>query len=216
MEISQILLNLSSLLCAYTIAFVELGIIILLFGLWIILAFPWVADMQQSWVEWHIYKPYQWHVSPLKYIHLWSYLCPFPHQWIENSVIDEADLWDCNHLTTLEKKIDANEGMHLSSMLFSVFQFEPHPSLLASVIKDSGWNLCRYVSYAFTIIVGARLFLFLLQPKAWGCFTTGLISDNFPPASDGQNKLAYNVWYVSALPSWCWCHRRNSTAMSCL
>lgn len=36
-----------------------------------------------------------------------------------------------------------------------------------------------------------------LQPKASRCHTLGLTSDNFPPVSDGQNKLAYNVWYVS-------------------
>lgn len=36
-----------------------------------------------------------------------------------------------------------------------------------------------------------------LQPKASGCHTLGLTSDNFPLVSDGQNKLAYNVWYVS-------------------
>lgn len=75
-------------------------------------------------------------------------------------------------------------------------------------------GLCSNVVYDVQCIM-VIVRLFFLQPKALGCHTTGLISDNFPPVSDGQNKLAYNVWYASAEPSCCWCHMWNSTVMSC-
>lgn len=68
----------------------------------------------------------------------------------------------------------------------------------------------------FAVMSINRLWYVMCKPKAFGCHTREQTSDNFPPARDGQNKLAYNVWYARPAPSWCWCHPRNSAALSCL
>lgn len=95
---------------------------------------------------------------------------------------------------------------------------------LTAVVKLWLMKVCALLERAFAVMSFMHLSCamhdcysktFFLQPKALGCHTTGLTSDNFPAVSDGQNKLAYNVWYVSAEPSCCWCHTRNCTALSC-
>lgn len=194
------------LFCTYHMASVILGpiIFILVYGSFHFLCNLWcyvVAGRQQSWVEW-----FETHTNNM------LALSNIPKFNLLSSPISTTMNWLGTYVTFCH--LESNPVINL------IRNYKP----LTAVVKIWLMKVCTLLDRAFAVMSLMDLWCamhncysktFFLQPKALGCHTTGLTSDNFPPVSDGQNKLAYNVWYVSAEPSCCWCHTRNSTAMSC-